>query len=112
MMRPDVAIESVKASAFKIPTDRPEADGTIAWDSTTLVLVEVSAGGEVGIGYTYSSATVVELICGKLASTIAGHDAFAPECAWLAMQRAVRNLGREGLAATAISAVDTALYDL
>ena len=28
------------------------------------------------------------------------------------MQRAVRNLGREGLAATAISAVDAALYDL
>jgi L-alanine-DL-glutamate epimerase-like enolase superfamily enzyme len=28
------------------------------------------------------------------------------------MQRAVRNLGREGLAATAISAIDTALYDL
>ena len=28
------------------------------------------------------------------------------------MQRAVRDLGREGLAATAISAVDAALYDL
>jgi L-alanine-DL-glutamate epimerase-like enolase superfamily enzyme len=35
-----------------------------------------------------------------------------PEGVWLAMQRAVRNLGREGLAANAISAVDTALHDL
>ena len=111
-MRLDVAIESVKAWPFRIPTDRPEADGTIAWDSTTLVLVEVSAGGEVGIGYTYSGASIAGLICGELAKTIVGHDAFAPEGAWLAMQRAVRNLGREGLAATAISAVDTALYDL
>ena len=31
-----------------------------------------------------------------------------PPAAWRAMQRAVRNLGREGLAATAISAVDAA----
>ena len=31
---------------------------------------------------------------------------------WRKMQIAVRNLGREGLAATAISAVDTALWDL
>jgi len=44
-MRPNVAIDSVKAWAFEIQTDRPEADGTIAWDSTTLVLVEVSGGG-------------------------------------------------------------------
>ena len=35
-----------------------------------------------------------------------------PPAAWRAMHVAVRNLGREGLAATAISAVDTALWDL
>jgi len=67
-MRPNVAIDSVKAWAFEIPTDRPEADGTIAWDSTTLVLVEVSGGGEVGIGYTCSSAATAGLICCKLAA--------------------------------------------
>ena len=111
-MKPDVSIDSVRAQAFEIPTDKPEADGTISWNSTTLVLVQISGGGKIGIGYTYSSASIVELICGKLATTIEGSDAFNPQAAWLAMQRAVRNLGREGLAATAISAVDTALYDL
>ena len=35
-----------------------------------------------------------------------------PPAAWRKMQIAVRNLGREGLAATAISAVDIALWDL
>ena len=53
-----------------------------------------------------------QLIKSKLANTIAGLDAMDPQAAWRAMQRAVRNLGREGLAATAISAVDAALYDL
>ena len=111
-MTPDVSIDSVRAQAFEIPTDKPEADGTISWNSTTLVVVEVSGAGRTGVGYTYSSASIVDLICGKLASAVEGCDLFNPPAAWLAMRRAVRNLGREGLAATAISAVDTALYDL
>ncbi len=32
-------------SAYRIPTDRPESDGTARWESTTLVLVEIEAGG-------------------------------------------------------------------
>ena len=111
-MRVNVPIGKVRARAFTIPTDKPEADGTIAWNSTTLVVVEVSAGNVVGLAYTYSGASVVALIQSTLDQTIAGLDAMDPQAAWRAMQRAVRNLGREGLAATAISAVDAALYDL
>jgi L-alanine-DL-glutamate epimerase-like enolase superfamily enzyme len=111
-MRCEVPIRKVRAEAFTVPTDRPEADGTIAWNSTTLVLVEVEGGGKVGLGYTYSGACIAGLIRGKLAEEITGKDAMAPQACFDAMQRAVRNLGREGLAATAISAVDTALHDL
>jgi L-alanine-DL-glutamate epimerase-like enolase superfamily enzyme len=111
-MTAQAPVERVRARSFKIPTDLPEADGTIAWDSTTLVLVEVSGGGMQGLGYTYSGASIVELIQGKLAKAIEGLDALDPQGAWLSMQHCVRNLGREGLAATAISAVDAALYDL
>ena len=107
-----VPIETVRARAFNIPTDKPEADGTIAWDSTTLVVVEMSGGGMVGLGYTYSGGSIVNLIKGELSKTIIGLDVFDPQAVWLAMQRAVRNLGREGLAATAISAVDAAIYHL
>jgi hypothetical protein len=107
-----VPIETVRARAFNIPTDKPEADGTIAWDSTTLVVVEMSGGGMVGLGYTYSGGSIVNLIKGELSKTIIGLDVFDSQAVWLAMQRAVRNLGREGLAATAISAVDVAIYHL
>jgi L-rhamnonate dehydratase len=44
-------IDAVRARVFTIPTDAPEADGTFAWHSTTMVLAEVSAGGVVGLGY-------------------------------------------------------------
>jgi len=111
-MRVQAQIERVYARAFKIPTDKPEADGTISWDATTLVLVEISGGGTSGIGYTYSDASIVELIKSELAEVVEGLDALDPQAAWLSMQQHVRNLGREGLAATAISAIDAALYDL
>jgi L-alanine-DL-glutamate epimerase-like enolase superfamily enzyme len=105
-------ITDVKARAYKIPTDRPEADGTFAWDSTTLIVVHVSGGGKTGLGYTYTDASIVSLIEGKLKETLSDADAMDPPAAWLAMQGAVRNMGREGLAATAISALDGALWDL
>jgi L-alanine-DL-glutamate epimerase-like enolase superfamily enzyme len=111
-MRAGVPIEKVQARAFTIPTDAPEADGTISWDSTTLIVVEVFGGNAVGLGYTYTGASITALIETKIAEVICSLDALNPQAAWRAMQRAVRNLGREGLVATAISAVDAALYDL
>jgi len=107
-----VRIEHGQAGAYTIPTDKAEADGTMQWTSTTLVVVEVSGGGQTGLGYTYSDASIVSLIEHKLLAGAMQHDALDPPAACQAMQRAVRNMGREGLAATAISAVDTALWDL
>ena len=49
-------VESLAVSAFTVPTDAPESDGTAEWDSTTIVVVEATAGGETGLGYTYAPA--------------------------------------------------------
>lgn len=45
-------IGRVRAHAFTFATDAPEADGTITWDATTMVVVEVEAGSARGLGYT------------------------------------------------------------
>ncbi len=95
-----------------IPTDAPESDGTFAWDSTTFVLVTVRAGGQVGTGYTYAGTPVVTVVQSKLADVIKGGDALQPPARWAQMQHAVRNLGKPGVVAEAISAVDIALWDL
>ena len=108
----DASITAVRAAAFRIPTDAPEADGTYVWDSTTLVVVQVSAGGMTGLGYTYADGCVVGLVRGLLCRAIGRLDAFDTAACFVAMQRAVRNVGRGGLAACAIAAVDTALWDL
>jgi L-alanine-DL-glutamate epimerase-like enolase superfamily enzyme len=106
------AVESVTAAAYEIPTDRPEADGTLAWLSTTLVVAHVTGGGRTGTGYTYSAGACKPLIEGPLAAAVHGQNALDCAAAWQAMVRAVRNMGRPGLVSCAISAVDTALWDL
>lgn len=111
-MRTGAAIERIKCGAFTIPTDAPESDGTIAWDSTTLITAEVHAGGHSGFGYTYDGAAAATLIDKVLAPELRGRDAFAIEANWAAMNAIVRNIGRPGVASCAISAVDIALWDL
>jgi L-alanine-DL-glutamate epimerase-like enolase superfamily enzyme len=107
-----VGVERLSVAAYKVPTDQPESDGTLEWDSTTLVLVRVEAGGETGIGFTYADVAAAKLVDSKLASVVRGWDPLSPQSAWAAMQNAVRNLGAEAIAAMAISAVDIALWDL
>jgi L-alanine-DL-glutamate epimerase-like enolase superfamily enzyme len=105
-------VERVDVAVYRVPTDHPEADGTITWNATTLVLTEVSTGGATGLGYAYASGGAAEVIRDVLASAIRGKSATAIGACWVAMQQAVRNIGRPGVAASAISAVDVALWDL
>ncbi len=109
---PDVAVESVRARAFTIPTDAPEADGTLKWSSTTLVLVEVSGGGRSGLGFSYAARAAAALVHELLCDAVVGMDALSPPAAWQQMRSAVRNVGYPGVASSAISAVDIALWDL
>jgi L-alanine-DL-glutamate epimerase-like enolase superfamily enzyme len=106
------AVTAVRTAVFRFPTPTPEADGTFAWDATTAVTVEVDAGGQTGLGWTYSSPAAATLIDGELAKALDGRDASDVPGAWTAMHRAGRNLGTRGLFAQALSAVDIALWDL
>ncbi len=105
-------ITKVDVSVYTIPTDAPEADGTLSWDSTTLVLVELHAGDATGIGFTYADTATARLIHDKLAEIVVSYNAFDIPAAVAAIERAIRNLGRPGIASMAISAVDVALWDL
>lgn len=105
-------VGQLTATAYTIPTDLPEADGTFAWNSTTLVVVQATADGLTGTGWTYGAATIVPLIRHTLAPTVLTHPAMDIGGIWQDMVQALRNIGRPGLAAMALSAVDNALWDL
>ena len=106
----EVAIESLDVFAYTIPTETPEEDGTYEWNSTTIVIVEVTGGGKRGLGYTYADTATAKLIDDKLKDVVPGNDAMSVQATWLAMLRSIRNLGRPGICSMAISAVDTALW--
>src|SRR5438034_9333304 len=109
---PEAKIESVEVSLYRVPTDFPEADGTLEWETTTMVLVEIKASGKTGLGYTYASNATAELIRELLLPHVVGSNALSPPAIWNEMVRAIRNQGRPGICSMAIAAVDTALWDL
>ena len=106
------AIERIEVGAYTIPTDAPEADGTLSWDSTTIVLVELHAGGHAGLGWTYGEPAVAGLILDKLADVVVGREAMDIPGTWAAMTGSLRNAVTSGLSAFAVAAVDIALWDL
>ncbi|MFD1657486.1 enolase C-terminal domain-like protein [Streptomyces caeni] len=108
-------IDSVDVHAFEVPTDGPEGmeqDGTLEWDSTTMVLVRVHAGGRTGLGYTYGDVSVASFTESKLVDVVRGQNLTSPPALWHLMGRQIRNAGRPGVGAMAVSAVDVALWDL
>ena len=107
-----VPIEKLDVSAYTVPTDFPESDGTYTWDSTTIVIVEATAGGKQSIGYTYADAATARLINEILKDIVIGSDAMAVPGTWIRMVEAIRNLGRPGICSMAIAAVDSSLWDL
>jgi L-alanine-DL-glutamate epimerase-like enolase superfamily enzyme len=105
-------VNRLRASAYSIPTDLPESDGTLKWNKTTLVLVEIEGGGRQGLGFTYADRATAVMVNDLLADIVNGRNLMDLSECWLAMVRAIRNLGRPGVSSMAIAAVDVALWDL
>ena len=97
---------------LQIPTDEPESDGTYEWDSTTIVIVEAEAGGQRSLGYTYADEATAKLIETKLKDVVSAATLCRLTASWSPWCKSIRNLGRPGICSMAISAVDTALWDL
>lgn len=105
-------ITAVTTGVYRFPTPEPEADGTLRWDATVAVTVSLRAGGQTGLGWTYSAAAAAAIVGEKLAGVVQDRDAHDIAGGWAAMHRACRNLGTRGLVMQAISAVDIAWWDL
>ena len=103
-----VSVE-LRTEVFRVPTEGPEADGTARWDATTVVAVHATSGGATGLGWTYGAAAAARVVDELLAPVVGDGD---PDAASERMSRALRNAGRPGIGATAMSAVDIALWDL
>ena len=111
-MTVDGRVDQLTCEVYEVPTDRPEADGTLSWSSTTMVLVRVRSSRSEGLGWTYAGAGVKSVVDRILSGVVLGSEALGVPKTNDAMRRACRNLGRPGVSSEAISAVDIALWDL
>lgn len=105
-------ITKLEVTAYTVPTDFPESDGTMKWDKTTIVIVRAEAGGKHGLGYTYADTATAELIHHMLSKVVEKQDALSPPNVYMRMWHEIRNLGRPGIVSMAISAIDAAVWDL
>jgi L-alanine-DL-glutamate epimerase-like enolase superfamily enzyme len=105
-------VQGLDVAVYTVPTTEAESDGTLTWDATTVVVVELSAAGQIGLGFSYATGACARLIDDVLARVVVGHDVMDVGRCWSAMVRAIRNFGRPGVASMAIAAVDVALWDL
>ncbi len=105
-------MSALESRSYEIPTDQPEADGTLRWNKTTVVVARASAAGVVGTGWTYGSKACQSVIDGELSESVVGTGALNVPEAHARMVNSCRNLGRPGVASCAVSAVDIALWDL
>lgn len=112
MIKDAATIKTVRVSAYRIPTDYPESDGTFAWDQTTMVLAELQGGGQMGTGYTYGHSCIADLIKESLTPLLIGASCIDIPALHKTMTEKVRNNGKCGLTMMAISAIDHALWDL
>ena len=108
----DHRISEMQVSAYTIPTDRPESDGTLEWQETTIIVVKVRSSDRDGLGYTYGHVAIVDVIQSLLTPAIMDRTVMDVMAIQTAMIRQIRNNGQAGLAMMAVSAVDMALWDL
>lgn len=107
-----VTIRDLQVSAYMIPTSTPESDGTIEWNSTTLVLVNISAGNKTGLGYTYANAATAFFIAHTLKDLVLHRNAMNIPAITNWLIHEIRNSGNTGIGMMAVSAIDNALWDL
>ncbi len=77
-----------------------------------MIVVELEADGTRGLGYSYCHKTAAPLARELMKEHVVGRSALDTNACFSSMRKAQRNYGREGIAATALSAVDMALWDL
>lgn len=110
-------ITEVQTDFLSIPLDRPLVTAAFPIPAIDTALVRVRTGdGHTGVAWSFAFgrgkvAALVRLI-DDLGDLVVGADASATEQLWTRMSKAVGFVGRHGLAALAMSAIDTACWDV
>ena len=111
-----MTIERMEIAQFRLPLEAMGDAGHGTIDGEDLITVELHADGLVGHGYTYTIGrggwAVRAILEHDLAPLLVGKDATDIQGLWDLMWQRLLFVGRGGVTAFAMAAVDVALWDL
>lgn len=112
-----VRISEVRTRQLSIPFERPPVTASFPIPAIDTVLVELRTdAGQRGVSWVFAfgEARVRSLrtLVDALGEVAIDHDVFETEALWRSMAKAVSFLGRRGAGAIAMSAIDTACWDV
>lgn len=113
-----IPISSVKSRLFRVPLAEILSDAKHG-EHTHFELITVTIeldDGSTGTGYTYTGgrggSAIKSMVEHDLAPSLLGQDGSSPETILDAMEWRIHYVGRGGIAAFAMSAIDIALWDI
>jgi L-alanine-DL-glutamate epimerase-like enolase superfamily enzyme len=112
-----VKIVNIRTLKVEVPLDKPMITAIHRTDSVGCVLVSIETEcGYVGENYIFAlnkaRLDVFEGMIKSLAQHVVGENALYVERIWEKMWADINPVGQKGIAVSAISAIDTALWDL
>ncbi len=110
-------ITDVSTRLVSVPFDRPLGTAVLSLPAIDTVIVEVRTdAGVKGIGWCFAVGTrrarALKATADDLGGLLVGHDPFHTGELWERMREAVALVGRRGIAALAMAALDTACWDV
>src|SRR3974377_362757 len=110
-------ITRVRSQIVRLPADEPLADGRTAPGATRdFVLVKVATkDGVEGLGITFFGAALIGALKAageQLCALLTGEDPRRPEASLAKLHAAAGSSGPGGIFTLALSAIDTALWDI
>lgn len=117
--RDAMKIQTIETELYHVPLSRPMIDAIhgVQREFSLIVVKVTTECGATGMGYTYAvgkvgGSAIATLIKDNLAPILIGDDPRRTEQAWQKMWWAMHYVGRGGMTAFGISAIDIALWDL
>ena len=109
-------ISSVQARWLRTPLNPPLRDSLHELSAIDWILVEVEAGGIVGnsymLSFDFAPRQMLSFVTDELQKHALGMESDNIQAVFERMLRATEYVGQSGLAMWAVSAIDTALWDL
>jgi len=111
-----MVVQQFRTHHVSVPLTRRMINGTFEFDRVEHILLELDIGDAIGIGHAFAferrQAEAIRMMVLDLAEALVGKPVEAVRAVWGVLWQRLNYIGHSGPPVMALSAVDTALWDL